>query len=255
MVRAGALSAGLAALVCAVVWSVAPCRDIVAFRRAHLCGGDVPTPAPAAHGCLAREIGTVTGRHAHTESTSDESGTSTHTYLRVTYRRASGARETREVTSSVYGVAASGVRADLATWRGAVVWITVAGRSDRFDPPAEDTLKYTALLGWTGLGLLVWFLLGDGTVRHLFGNLGLRPAGWLGFGAVTGVAVYVAYTYELGPAEYVGGTLVWLLSLTIAAYCVFGEEAFGNYRSDDSVLDVVLERLRRRGRARRGVAR
>jgi hypothetical protein len=254
IVRAGALLVGVAAIVCAVLWSVQPYRDTMAFRHAHLCSGAVPTPPSAVHDCVAREIGSVTGRHSYVETTSDESGTSKETHYEVTYRRASGATETKEVVASVYNVAKSGERADLETWRGAVVWITVAGQSDGFDPPTEGVLTNTAVLAWTGLGLLLWFLLGNGTLRHLFGNFGLRPIGWINFGYWTAVMVHFALTYELSMADYVVGPLLWLLFLVIGAYAVFGDFSDSNDRhGKDSLVEVMLDRwYERRWRTERG---
>jgi hypothetical protein len=254
IVRAGALVGGVAAIVCAVLWSVGPYQDTMAYRHAYLCSGGVPTPASAAHGCVARETGTVTGRHSYVETTSDESGTSKHTHYQVTYRRASGATETREVVASVYNVATSGERADLDTWRGAVVWITVAGQGDGFDPPTEGVLTNTAVLAWTGLGLLLWFLLGNGTLRQLFGNFGLRPLAWIGFGYSTAVMVHYALTYVLSTSDYVVGALLWLFLLGLCGGAVFG--GFGDFddrHGKDSLLEVLLERwLDRRWQVERG---
>ncbi|MFF1542602.1 hypothetical protein [Streptomyces sp. NPDC058291] len=250
IVRTGALLFGVAAVVCGAVWSVAPYRDAVALRHARLCPGDVPTPAPAAHGCVAREIGRVTGRRTYEDATSDAGGTTTKwTHYEVTYRRASGVRETREVVPAVYDAAASHPRAELDTWRGAVVRITVSGRADGFDPPSAGALGRSALLAWAGLGLLVWFLLGDGTLRHLFGNLGLRPVGWLGSGVVSGLAVHVVQSYRLSTGDYAFGALLWLLFLASAAGCVFS----GGRRAD-SLAQVALRRRRHCGPPRRRAA-
>jgi hypothetical protein len=162
----------------------------------------------------------------------------------VTYRRASGTRESKDVVSSVYEAAAAGERADLETWRGTVVRIAVAGRSDGFDPPAEEALMENALLAWAGLGLLVWFLLGDGTLRHLFGSCGLRAVGWIASGFWTAVAVRFVMTYELTTWDYVWATLFWLLGLVTAAFCVFGD--FGDHHGEKSLVRVALDRRRRR---------
>jgi hypothetical protein len=240
IVRAGALLAGVAAIVCAIVASVAPYRDTMAFRHAQLCSGGVPTPASSAHDCIAREIGSVTGRHTRVETTSDESGTTTHTHYEVTYRRASGTQETKEVVSSVYGAAKSGEEADLQTWRGDVVWITVAGQSDGFDPSREGVLTDTAVLAWIGLGLLLWFLLGDGTLRHLFGNSGFRPLGWAFIGYWTVTIVHQVLTYEMDTSDYVFIGVFWPLSLAVCGYGVFGD--LGEHHGEDSLLEVLLRR-------------
>jgi hypothetical protein len=241
IVRAGALVVGVAAMVCAVLWSVGPYRDTMALRHAYVCAGGVPTPASATNGCIAREIGSVTGRHTYVESDSDGSGATTEvTHDVVTYRRASGTKESKEVVDSVYNAAKSGERADLETWRGAVVWITVAGKSDGFDPPTENTLTNTAVLAWAGLGLVVWFLLGDGTLRHLFGNGGMRPIGWVLFGYWTVLMVHADLTYELTTSDYVWGLVLWLCSLVFAACCVFGD--YGEYHGEESLAQMALDR-------------
>ncbi|MGY1502622.1 hypothetical protein ACW4TU_39580 [Streptomyces sp. QTS52] len=213
----------------------------MAFRPAHLCSGGVPTPVSATHGCIAREIGSVTGRDTHVETTTDESGTTKQTHDDVTYRRASGTQETKEVVSSVYDAAKSGERADLETWRGEVVWITVAGQSDGFDPSTEGALTSTAVLAWVGLGLLLWFLLGDGTLRHLLGNFGFRPIGWVRFGFWTVSMIHDALTYQMGTSDYVFLGVLWSLSLALCGYGVFG--GLGEYHGEDSLVQV----LRRRG--------
>ncbi|MDQ0937593.1 hypothetical protein [Streptomyces turgidiscabies] len=207
IVRSGALLVGVAAIVYAVVASAAPYRDTMAFRHAHLCSGGVPTPVCATHGCIAREIGSVTGRDTHVETTTDESGE----------------------------------QADLETWRGEVVWITVAGQSDGFDPSTEGALTSTAVLAWVGLGLLLWFLLRDGTLRHLFGNFGFQPIGWVCFGFWTASMIHDALTYQMGTLDYAFLGVLWPLSLALCGYGVFG--GLGEYHGEDSLVQV----LRRRG--------
>jgi hypothetical protein len=252
VVRAVALLVGVVAIVSAALWSVGPYRDATAFRHAYLCPGGSPTPASATRGCVAREIGSVTGRHTYETSDSDGDGsTSEETHYTVSYQRASGMTESQEVVGSVYDAARPGARADLETWRGAVVWITVAGRSDGFDPPTVDILTYTAQLGWAGLGLVLWFLVGDGTLAHLFGNGGLRPLGWIMFGFWTVLAVQHALTDELSTSDYVWGPVLWIFGLALTAFCVFGN--YGEYQGEESVLRVLLER-RARGRRARKVA-
>ncbi len=90
------------------------------------------------------------------------------------------------------------------TWRDVVVGITVADKSDGFDPPTEDVLTNAAILAWTRLGLVLWFLLGAGTLRHLFGITGLRATG--GSCSATGQSSWFHYTltYELSTSDYGG---------------------------------------------------
>ena len=246
MVRGSALLVGVAAIVCAAVWSVGPYQDTMAYRHAFLCPGGVPTPVSVARDCVARETAGVTGRHYATETTSDEGGSTTTTTYYVTYRRASGATETRSVVASLYHAAAHGGQAELETWHGAVIWISLAGQTSGYDPPHEKVLLFTPVLAWAGFGLLLWFVLGNGTLRQLFGNATLRPLGWLAFGGWTVFLVHYHYTYSMSTKDYVWGWLTWLLVLAMA-----GCAAFVDFNDDgwESLARLAYDRLRRRKKA------
>lgn len=249
LVRAGVLLVGVAALAGTVVVSVGPYQDFAGYRHAQLCPGGVPTPAVEAHDCVAREVGVVAGRHTYETTDSDGDGTvSTTTHYVVTVRRASGAQEDQDVAIDVYDVSGAGESAALETWRGDIVEMTVAGRTDHFDPQTENDLLIAALVGWIGLGLLVWFLLGDGTLMNLFGNYSLRPVGWFVFGISAITTVHYAFSADLTTGDYVVGTVVWLIVLPLTAICVLGR--FAEYDGEPSLLRVLSERLRRRAETR-----
>ncbi|MFE9454871.1 hypothetical protein [Streptomyces sp. NPDC006739] len=226
IIRGAALFAGVGAVVWGALLWVGPWEDTTAFRHASLCAPGVPAPAAAAHGCVARETGTVTGRHTTVEETSDEGGSSRTTLYWVTFRRASGATQTRQVVRSLYDVARTGDRAELETWEDSPVWITVSGQSDGFDPPREKGLMFSAVVVWVGLGLITGFLCSDGTVRGLLGLFGERAAGWTAVGGYTVWAVHRCLTYVMGTGDYafLAGAGLFLVGIVAALFSLGWDE-------------------------------
>jgi hypothetical protein len=221
-VRLSCLLIGAAALIGAGAGSVGPYQDTVAFHHAQVCSGGVPTPPQSAHGCVARETGSVTGRHTHIESVNDGSGgSSTLTHYLLDLRRASGTTQSLEVGSSLYAAAAVGDRADLQTWRGSVVRMTVADWIQTYDPAQEGVLDYTAMGAWTGLGLILWALLGNGALRQLLGICGLRAFGWLNSGGWTIPCAHYLMNGGRSWGDYAVATVAWLLVLAIGVFAVW----------------------------------
>ncbi|PWI44978.1 hypothetical protein [Streptomyces sp. ICBB 8177] len=220
-VRTGALLLGVAALAWAVLWSIGPYQDTVPFHYARLCPGGIPTPAGDADGCVAQETGTLTGRHSYVESIDDGSGgVSNVTHYVLAFRRASGTVQSREVSASLYDSARPGENVELRTWRGGVVRLDVGDWYERYDPSQEWVLGYTALAGWTGLGLILWVWFGDGTFRQLFGPVGLRAFGWVHSGFWTLAFAHYFLTGRRGTTDCLVATGVWLFIIAIGVFCV-----------------------------------
>ncbi|SEL15590.1 hypothetical protein [Streptacidiphilus jiangxiensis] len=246
-VRAVTLALGLTAVVGAALASVGPYQDTMAFHHAQPCpeGGSPRTTAATAElDCIASESGSVTGRHTNSETNADEGSSSTITHYLVQVRRSSGARDDEEVGASVYAVAQPGAAVQLRTWHGVVVQLAVGGWTESFDPAQEHQLGYTAMAAWTGLGLLLWFLIGNGSLRQLLGFVGLRAFGWLHFGVWT---IYLVYSLLAGGRSTADEALlgaVWLLMAAASVVCVrLGWHAHG----DEPSLARIARRRRRDG--------
>ncbi|HEV2636459.1 MAG TPA: hypothetical protein VGX23_15015 [Actinocrinis sp.] len=250
IVRAGALLMGAAAIVFSVLWAVGPYQSTVAYRHAYLCSGGVPTAASDVNGCVATEFGVVTGRSTSVDV--DPEGDTSTDYA-VDYRRASGAQESSgNVTESLYDAATTGRQVQLQIWQGSVVAIIApGGASTGIDPPAEDDLFVAGMLAWAGVGLLVWFLMGDGTLRHLCGNCGLRLLGWTLAGMLMIGAARFAMTADqqgLGTTVFEGA--LFLIMVPAAFWMSFTSFGADAHNGEQSLLHRSLawrvERTRRR---------
>ncbi|WP_153034773.1 hypothetical protein [Amycolatopsis sp. YIM 10] len=143
---------GLAVLVAALVAAAEPYRQTQEFRAAVACEqGD---------GCFGGEAGSIVGRDRYTRTHSDSDGhTRTTTHYEITWQRADGSRQTRDVSSSFYGQAQNGDPATLRLWRDEVVGVEVMGGAEWFLPESGETLSYWLYLAFFGLGVLLWGLL------------------------------------------------------------------------------------------------
>lgn len=182
VVRVVALLLGIGAIVASVALSRGPIEGVVTYRHAPSCAD-----GSAAAGCIGFEAGSVVDKDTYQTGGTGGSATDPpdppETHYRVTIRRADGGTETKEVNYSLYGAAKAGDPAQLRVWQGAVVRVTVSGHEQSFLPPASNTLLWMLLIGWIGLGLLLWVLLGGGDVGDVFG-LCFRAFGWIFLGLV-----------------------------------------------------------------------
>jgi len=149
---------GSAVIVVSGVVAVVCVHDVHAYHRAQLCPGSAPTLASQIHGCIAEEFGVVTGRSQ--VATNDEGGTNYY----VDFRPASGGVQTGQVNEDVYDAAMTGRSVLLYTWQGSVVWIFVGNASAGLYAPAESILSLSLLVGWLGVGMVVWSLACRGQV-------------------------------------------------------------------------------------------
>src|SRR5215212_4489051 len=99
---------GLGVLVAALVAAVGPYRQTRDFRTVVGCGRDTAD-------CYDREPGSIVGRRTYETTTADADG-STTTHYEVTWQRANGTRQSRDVSSSFYRRAREGEPAMLLIW-------------------------------------------------------------------------------------------------------------------------------------------
>ncbi|MEV1065178.1 hypothetical protein [Streptomyces sp. NPDC050263] len=166
---------GVAVLVVALVGAADPYRQIREFRGAVACERD-------AGDCLDSEAGSVVGRRTYTTTTTrtDANGvtyTDTTTHYEVTWQRADGSRQARDVSSGFHDKAEKGKPVTLRLWHGEVVGVEVTGGAQWFMPKSGGTLNIWLYGAHFGLGLLLWgLLLGwwDG-----FFALGFRMFAWM----------------------------------------------------------------------------
>jgi len=166
---------GLGVLVAALAAAADPYRQTRQFHEAVGCERD-------AADCFGREAGSIAGRRTFTTTTTHTDGngntsTTTTVHYEVTWQRANGTRQAREVSSSFYRKAGEGQPATLRLWRGEVVGVEVMGAQQWFLPESGEALGHWLHLAWLGLGVLLWALLfgwWDG-----FFMLGFRTFAWM----------------------------------------------------------------------------
>ncbi|MEU9832010.1 hypothetical protein AB0D67_10780 [Streptosporangium sp. NPDC048047] len=148
---------GLGVVVAALAAAGGPYRQTRAFREVVACeerGG----------ACFAREPVSIVGRRTYTTTTTHTNGdgttsTDTTTHFEVTWQRAGGSRQSRDVSPGLYEKAKEGQPATLRLWRGEVVGVDASGETARFAPEASGTLGNWLILAFLGLGILLWGLL------------------------------------------------------------------------------------------------
>lgn len=157
-----AAAAGLAALVVSLAATVEPYRQTVEFHEVMFC-------EERDGGCFASEATTIAGRRMYTSGTSYKYKTN---HYEVTWRRADGTRQTREVDAALYDEAQVGRQATLRLWHGEVVGLEIPGGGKWwFSPRAKDWLSALLHMAFIGLGVLLYSL--------LYGQwIGWRPLGY-----------------------------------------------------------------------------
>ncbi|WP_017571364.1 DUF2500 family protein [Nocardiopsis halotolerans] len=178
--------------------------------------------------CLDSEAGSIVGRRTYTTTSTtthtDANGhmhtsTTTTTHYEVTWQRADGSRQTRDVSSVFYSEVEEGQPATLRLWHGEVVGVEVAGDAEWFLPKSGATLMAWLYLAFLGLGVLLWGLLfgwWDG-----FFMLAFRTFAWMfmGFLPVSITADALAYGLADGAglamevlfALFFSGVAGWML--------------------------------------------
>jgi hypothetical protein len=148
---------GLGVLVTALAAAAGPYRQTQEFREVVACEQSVGD-------CFGKEPGSIAARRTYTTTTTStdangNSSTTTTTHYEVTWQRANGSRQTRDVSSSFYLKAQEGQPATLRLSRGEVVGVEVMGGVQWFLPESGKTLGYWLELAFFGLGVLLWGLL------------------------------------------------------------------------------------------------
>jgi hypothetical protein len=209
---------GLGVLVVAFTCAAEPYRQTRQYHEAVACerGAD----------CFDREPVTVVGRRTYTTTTThtDADGhpsTTTTTHYELTWQRADGSRQDRDVSSSLYEKARDGLPADLRLWRGEVVGVHVMGAEQWFLPEAGESLGYWLYLAFFGLGVLLWGLLfgwWDG-----FFLLGFRAFAWMFMSYVPVRLATDAAAYGLEPGFGLAFTVAFgVLSVAVAGWMLAG---------------------------------
>ncbi|MER5645344.1 hypothetical protein [Streptosporangium sp. NPDC002524] len=144
---------GLGVIVAALAAAADPYRQTREFH-------EVVTCERRTHDCFVREPASVVGRRTYTTTHTDSEGhTTTTTHYEITWQRAEGARQAREVSWSLYEKAREGQPVTLRSWHEEVVGAEVAGRAQWFLPEVGGTLGNWLRLAFLGLGILLWGLL------------------------------------------------------------------------------------------------
>ncbi|MET7330387.1 hypothetical protein [Nonomuraea sp. NPDC005650] len=186
---------GLGVLAAALVGAAGPYRQTREFRETVACDRSVGD-------CFGSEAGSIAGRRTYTTTSTttytDASGqthsdTTTTTHYEVTWQRANGSRQARDVSSSFYTKAKEGQPATLRLWRGEVVGVEVMGDAQWFLPESGATLNGWLYLAYFGLGVLLWGLLfgwWDGFFMLAFRTFAWMFMSFLPVGLVTDALAY-----------------------------------------------------------------
>jgi hypothetical protein len=208
------IAVGLIVLAVSLNAAVKPYREIREFRDVVACDRVVGN-------CFTNESGSITGRRTYTETTThtDANGgtsTTTTTHYEVTWQRADGSVQAREVSTSFYGLAREGQPANLRIYDGHVVGIQVMGGAEWFLPKSGRALGWWLLLAFFGLGVTLWGLLfgwWDG-----FFMLAWRTFVWM-FMAFTPVNLLTtSLAYGFNGARLVGGLLFSVFAIGVAGW-------------------------------------
>lgn len=212
---------GLAVLVGALAGAAEPYGRTSEFRQVVAC---------EEHGgaCFDHETASIVERHTYTTTSTqnDANGvptTTTTTHYEVTWQRADGSRQGRDVAASFYDAAREGQPSELRLWRGEVVGVQVAGADQRFVPESGTALGWWLLLAFLGLGVLLWgLLLGwwDGVFLLLF-----RTFAWMFMAIVPVNLATDALAYGLEP----GLGLAFTVGFGIAAIGIAGWLLAGSF--------------------------
>lgn len=212
---------GLGVLVAALVGAAGPYQQTREFREVVAC-------EEAADDCFDSEAGTIVGRRTYTTTSTtthtDANGhthtsTTTTTHYEVTWQRADGSRQARDVSSAFYSAAVEDRPAALRLWQGEVVGVEVAGGAEWFLPKSGAALMAWLYLAFLGLGVLLWGLLfgwWDGFFMLCFRTfawmfMGILPVSMAADALAYGPAAGVELAVEILVALLFTGVAGWML--------------------------------------------
>ncbi|MEV0936924.1 hypothetical protein ACIBMX_41610 [Streptomyces phaeochromogenes] len=213
---------GLGVIVAALVGAADPYRQTREFREVVAC-------ERATSDCFGSEPGSIVDRRTYTTTSTtthtDANGhtyttTTTTTHYEVTWQRADGSRQARDVSSGFYAKAKEGQSAILRVWRGEVVGVEVMGDAQWFLPKSGAVLNAWLYLAFFGLGVLLWGVL-FGWWDGLF-MLAFRTFAWmfmsflpvsmtteaLAYGLSTGADLVLEIVFGLFAIGIAGGMLL-----------------------------------------------
>ncbi|MFI8997767.1 hypothetical protein [Streptomyces sp. NPDC053542] len=211
------LAAG-AGVVAGTQWTADAYRYTVAHQRAADCAARTPgtndstATAGSAGGCIGRAAARVLTKTESTGSCSSGSGgtRSCDTTYELQLVRASQRTESLDVAEDTYDAARRGSRAELRTWQGTIVGITVRGHTQSFPPPSQVSMRLRTMAGWLLLGLALWAGLSgrpNGLVRG-------TALGW----AFLALPVALLTDYTVLGAGPLGWTVASALTAATAAF-------------------------------------
>ncbi|MFC9602525.1 hypothetical protein ACFTTN_03575 [Streptomyces niveus] len=150
--------------------------------------------------------GTVTDKKTGQSCTTDSDGfqsCTTYYDLRLSY----GDRtEVRRVGSDTYDDVRRGDRAELDTWRDAVVSLAVRGHTHTYDPPADDSLRWRLSAAWVILGVALWAAAGGRPVYLV------NSVRWIMLSLAISTLVYSAL--------FGASVWQWIFGAAFALFCI-----------------------------------
>lgn len=201
---------GLVLLVIGFDTAGEPFRQVREFRAVVTC-------EERGRDCFGHEAGLIVNRHTYTTTTThtDANGhttTTTTTHYEITWQRADGTRQTREISPGFYDAVEQNQPADLRVWRGEVIGIEVPGGAEWFLPHPGNRLIWCLYLAALGLGVLLWGLFGwwDGWFMAIW-RFGAWSFAWLPLLSLT------SYLVSYGPSFELGETIVSVIGGIVAS--------------------------------------
>ncbi|MFI6344475.1 hypothetical protein [Streptomyces sp. NPDC050560] len=185
--------------------------DAMAYRRAPVCAGR------AARDCVELDTGVVRALDKYETCTTDSNGVRTCTWH---YRlRVERPHRTQwiGVGSRTYRDTHRGDAVDLHLWRGSVVRMVVAGHTETYRPPSEESTGWWAAGLWLVLGAALWAACG-GRLAMLF-NIG--TFGWLWL-SVPVVLFVRAALFGAGAVELVVAAVMALFGVVFTVFAWAG---------------------------------
>ncbi|HEY8480056.1 MAG TPA: hypothetical protein VIL71_09520 [Spirillospora sp.] len=180
---------GLSILAGGLFAAADPYRQTRQFREVVACEHSVGN-------CFTREQSSIVDRRTWVTTNTDSDGhTTTTTHYEITWRRADGSRESREVMPNFYEKARPGEPAVLRIWRQEVVAVEVRGGTKWFLPAPGRLLGFWLFVAYFGFGVLLRGLLVSrrpGWVTLIFGSIG-----WLLLGSGPVLVTTAALAYGL----------------------------------------------------------
>ncbi|MEU6711044.1 hypothetical protein ABZ897_06145 [Nonomuraea sp. NPDC046802] len=164
--RSIVVALALGVLVAALAGAADPYRQTREFREVVACeraSGDCFDKEPVTIVDLSTYTTTSTTTTMQTDvngNTHMSTTTTTDTHHMVTWQRADGSQQSRDMTSTFYSKAKKGEPAALRFYRGELVGVEVTGGAEWFLPYSGAHLALWLFLAYFGLGILLWGLFG-----------------------------------------------------------------------------------------------